>query len=82
MSDETDAAERARREFPDPPIVVRAGGRTSLAVFVAAWGLLIVSVPLYAAFLLGTLPEMLVIVSNLQASAAQRRAARLERRGR
>ncbi|RFA07931.1 hypothetical protein B7R54_00915 [Subtercola boreus] len=82
MSDVTDLGEDDRREFPDPPIVVRAGGRTSLAVFVAAWGLLIVSVPLYAAFLLGTLPEVLVILSNLQASSAQRKAARLERRGR
>ncbi|MDF2442780.1 MAG: hypothetical protein JWR01_983 [Subtercola sp.] len=82
MNDETDHGDQARREFPDPPIVVRAGGRTSLAVFVAAWGLLIVSVPLYAAFLLGTLPEVLVMVSNLQAAAAQKKAARLERRGR
>ncbi|RFA16938.1 hypothetical protein B7R22_01105 [Subtercola boreus] len=81
MKDETDPGEAARREFPDPPIVVHAGGRTSLAVFVAAWGLLIVSVPLYAAFLLGTLPDVLVMVSNLQAAAAQKRAARLERRG-
>ena len=79
---ETEPGEGARRDFPDPPIIVRAGGRTSIAVFVAAWGLLVVSVPLYAAFLLGTLPEVLVMVSNLQASAAQRRAERLERRGR
>ncbi|WP_146078088.1 hypothetical protein [Subtercola sp. Z020] len=77
----TDPDEGARREFPDPPIAVRPGGRTGLAVFIAAWGVLIVSVPLYAAFLLGSLPEVLVMVSNLQASAAQRKAERLERRG-
>ncbi|RFA23549.1 hypothetical protein [Subtercola boreus] len=70
------------RDVFDPPIEVRVGGRTTLAVFVAAWGLLIVSVPLYAAFLLGNLPEVLVMVSNLQVAAAQRRAARVERRGR
>ncbi|WP_161580403.1 hypothetical protein [Subtercola vilae] len=57
----------------DPPLPLPSGRRTAFAVTIAAWGVLVVSVPLYAAFLLYNLPDTVTMVSALRASLLRRR---------